>query len=249
MNDNMIDLGLVIVGSSGNRNVNGQTSNGSETATTESGDAPQAFDIQTVSKQRDEAQEAFKSQNNMKKPSSQDTYDAEVANNPDAQESFDLQEVAKQRQEIIDYNSEILANIQETEPLSPLVTDPLNFKAPGDDLTAGSSIGGLGKNVNGNAGAGLLDAGGLNNLTNKVAGKLKNTAVGALNKAVTALKQKRNELVRTFINDLEAKVGLKRIIPDNVYTNSDFLQNTINQLKADVGLTIGDAIISAATGN
>lgn len=237
MNDNKVDLDLIIVGSTGDRNVNGQASNGSETATTASGDAPQSFDIKAAAKQRDVSQEAFKAQNNSKKPSDISTYDAETANNPDAKESFDLQEVAKQRQGILDNNKDVLRYVKESEPLSPLVTDPQTFKESPDP-----------GNVNGNAGQGIFQPGGLSNLTNKVATSIKNTAVKELDKAVTLLKQKRNALVRNFIGDLEHKVGLKRIVPDNVYYGSGLLQNTLDELKADVGLTIGDAITKGITG-
>ena len=56
-------------------------------------------------------------------------------------------------------------------------------------------------------------------------------------------------MVRKFVNDVERRVGIKTIVPDNVYTNQDYYRNLIDQLKSDVGLTVGNEVIKILTNN
>jgi hypothetical protein len=231
INDNVVDLGVVIIGASGDRNPNGQVTDGSSTSLGVNGEAYQEFTVEGSTPKR-----IFNFPNDVRKPSAFGTYDTETSSNPELiDDKVDLSAMAAQRQELIDYNL----------PLAP-ATYKDSFAAGSEeklisdaDLADNSALENL---VNDPTKA-------LNNLTNKIKSKVENTVKDQLHKAEQALKQKRNELVKSFIGDLEKKVGLKKIIPDNVYTNQDYYKNMLDQLKSDVGLTIGDAIVGAVTGN
>lgn len=231
LNNNIVDLGVVIVGSNGNKNTNGQVTDDSGTAVGTNGEPFQEYTTDGKTFKTN-----YNFPNDRRKPSSYSTYDAETANNPDlVDDAVDFAAFNAQRQEIIDYNA----------TLAPQTT--------ADDFTAGTE----GDLINA---ANLKDqsaiqnlvndpTAALNNLTKKVTSKIENTVKDQLHKVEQLLKQKRNELVQNFIHDLEQKVGLKKIIPDNVYTNQDYYKNALDQLKSDVGLTIGNEIVKAITGN
>ena len=234
MNDNKIDLGVIIVGSSGNTNPNGQASNSSETLIGPNGEPYQESQIQSISNGNIDGFPA----KNQKKPSAINTYTNETEKNSNIIDDNDLSEVDNRIQEIKDYNYDLRPTV--------LAIDGAEFddlKAPEDQKLLAKIVG---KDLN-NLIKNPQES--VKNLGDKVKGKLQNTVKNELNKAVTLLKQKRNALVRNFINDLSNKVGLKRIVPDNVYHNQDYYKNILDQLKSDVGLTIGDEIIKVITKN
>jgi len=233
LNDNVTDLGVVIVGTNGNRSPNGQVTDQSGTSIGVNGEAYQQLTVEGGATKR-----IFNFPNDIRKPSAISTYNIETSNNPELIQPQDLSEVQKQRNELIEYNKELAPDITE---LKTTQFDPLS---PNSDNTLIDKI--IGKDLN-NVIQDPTKA--LNNLTNKIAAKAENTVKNQLTIAQRLLKQKRNALVRNFINDLSINVGLKRIVPDNVYTNSDYFKNTLDQLKSDVGLTIGDEIIKTITGN
>jgi hypothetical protein len=234
LNDNVVDLGVVIIGTDGNRSPNGQVTDASSTTVGANGEAYQELVVDGQATQR-----IFNFPNDRRKPSAISTYNMETANKPELiDDQVDLAAVAAQREELIAYNKELAPDIQELknstfDPLSPNGDNTILDKIIGKDLT----------NI-------IQDpTKALNNLTNSVKNKVENTVKDQLQKAVQSLKRRRNELVKNFIYDLQANVGLKRIIPDNVYTNQDYYKNALDQLKSDVGLTIGDAIVKAVTNN
>lgn len=234
LNDNVVDLGVVIVGTNGNRSPNGQSTDNSATSIGINGEAYQELTIDGSASKR-----IFNFPNDIRKPSAISTYDIETENKPELKGNQDLSEVQNQKNELIEYNKVLAPDVTE---LKSTQFDPL---APDSDNTAIDKL--IGKDLN-NVIQDPTKA--LNNLTNKVASKVENTLKDQLNKAQTALQQKRNALVKNFINDLEAKAGLKRIIPDNLYyPNGDNYSNALDQLKSDVGLTIGDELIKTITGN
>lgn len=234
MNDNKIDLGVIIVGSSGTTNPNGQVTDGSETLIGPNGEPYQESQINAISNGNIDGFPARV----QKKPSSLSTYISETEKNYNIIDDNDLSEVDSRIQEIKDYNYD----------LSPIVLgiDGAEFddlKAPEDQKLMAKIVGKELTNL-------VKDPQqALNNLTTKVKTKLQNTVKNEIHKAVTLLKQKRNALVKNFIYDLSNNVGLKRIIPDNVYKNQDYYKNILDQLKSDVGLTVGDEIINIITKN
>lgn len=234
MNDNKIDLDVIIVGTNGNRNTNGQVTDASGAAVGPDGQPYQQLSVDAASTYN---QEAFHAQSN-RKPSDASTYNIETTINPELKENSDLAEQASQKGDILDYNAQLAPDMAElrNSEFSPLKANDdatLLDKLVGKDLT----------NVVQDPQAAL------NNLTNKIKSRVENTAKDQLNKAVTLLKQKRNALVKNFIYDLQNRVGLKTIIPDNVYTDQDYYKNALDRLKSDVGLTIADEIIKTITGN
>lgn len=233
MNDNLVDLGIVIVNSTGNANPNGQVNN-SSVITGPNGEPYQELESGNVSNGTIEGFPAH----NIKKPSAISTYNIETANNQDVKSENDLAKKYEQLQDLIKYDAELAPEIltSNSSQFPPLKSDPNNTLLDtliGKDLT----------NVIEDPQAAL------NNLTNKIANKLENSANRALHNAQQILKQKRNALVRKFVNDVERQVGLKKIVPDNVYKDSDYYKNLLDQFKSDVGLTVGDEVIKAITGN
>lgn len=233
LNDNAVDLGVVIIGINGDASPNGQATNASSTTIGANGEAYQELVVDAKTTKR-----IYNFPNDRRKPSAISTYTSETANKPELINPGDLNEVQNQKNELLAYNAELAPDIRELKTSS---FDPLS---PDGDNTLMDKL--IGKDLN-NVIQDPTKA--LNSLTNSIKNKVENTVKDQLHKAEQALKQKRNALVKSFIGDLEAKVGLKRIIPDNVYTNQDYYKNALDQLKSDVGLTIGDAIVKAVTNN
>ena len=233
LNDNYPELGMIIVNNSGNSSTNGQQPSASGTAIGTNGDAYQSGSTITKSTQ---SETGFI--NSVRKPSALSTYSDEVTNNPELSEYVDLPNFGQQRLDLRDYNAPLAPDKTELksstfDPLDPNGTSTLTDKLIGKDLN----------NV-------IQDpTKALNNLTNQVKTKVTNSLKDELHKAEQLLKQKRNELVKSFINDVTHKVGIKTIIPDNVYTKHDFTSNALDQLKSDVGLTIANDLKNILTGN
>lgn len=233
MNDNKVDLGVIIVNSNGSTNPNGQVNN-SDILLGPNGEPFQQLNADAVS---DGNIEGFPAAG-MKKPSALSTYTSEIQRNPNAQTENDLATEAQQIRDLLDYNSELAPesnNLQNSEfpPLKASDKGSLLDSIVGKDLSS------------------AIDdpTAALNNLGKKVAKTVENSAKWQLHLATQRLKQKRNELVRKFVNDVERQVGIKTIVPDNVYTNQDYYTKLLDQLKSDVGLTIGNEVIKIITGN
>lgn len=232
MNDNSTDLGVVLLNTNGNSNPNGQVTNASGVSVGVNGEAYQSYTVdgKTI--------HVASFQNDERKPSSLGTYAAETTGHPELKTTSDLMARQQQIQDIVDYNAPLMPDprdLQTTEfdPLSPGSDDTLMDKIVGRDLV---------NIVNDPTKA-------LNNLTNKIANKVTNSLKDELHMAVQRLKMKRNELVKSFITDVENNFHMRRIVPDNVYTQPDYYKNALEQLKSDIGLTIGDSLVSVLTHN
>lgn len=233
MNDNKVDLGVVIVNSNGSTNPKGQATN-SDILLGPNGEPFQELNADSIS---DGNIEGFPSAG-MKKPSALSTYNAEIEKNPDAQTENDLAAEAEQLRNLMDYNDELAPD---GTPLRKTQFPPLKA---GEKGTLLDSI--VGKDLT-NA---IKDpTAALNDLGNKILKTVENSAKWQLHLATQRLKQKRNELVRKFVNDVERNVGIKTIVPDNVYTNQDYYRNLLDQLKSDIGLTVGNEVIKILTNN
>jgi len=233
MNDNKVDLGIVIVNSNGSTNPNGQASN-SDILLGLNGEPFQQLNADSVS---DGNIEGFPSAGD-KKPSALSTYNIETEKNPDSKTENDLATEAQQLLNLMDYNDELAPD---GTPLRKTQFPPLKAgeKASLLDNIVGKDLSNAIKDPT----AALKDLG------TKVLKTVENSAKWQLHLATQRLKQKRNELVRKFVNDVERKVGIKTIIPDNVYKNQDYYKNLLDQLKSDVGLTVGNEVIKILTGN
>lgn len=238
LNDNEIDLGVILVSSSGDASTNGQMTDDSGTAIGNNGEP---FQKQTTSSVTAPTILGFP--NTIRKPSAISTYNSEVNADPDIRDTSDFYDVYQQKSDILEYNSY-------------LAPDPRQLQTTQFDALAPNSSNGLLNSLVGKNLANVISdpTKALNNLATQIVKKVENSLVADLQKAEQLLKQKRNELVRTFVNDLENKVGIKKIIPANVYTDpyyyagQNYFQNALGQFKSDVGGTIGSDIISSLTG-
>lgn len=233
INNNKVDLGITITNSNGSTNPNGQA-NPSDVLIGENGQPFQELNADSIS---DGSIEGFPAAST-KKPSDLSTYTIETNNNPDIKTENDLAAKAQQLRDLMEYDEELAP---EGTPLRTTQFPPLKAGEPGNIL---DNI--IGKDLS----HAIQDpTGALKDLGTKVAKQVQNSAKWQLHLATQKLKQKRNELVRKFVNDVERQVGIKTIVPDNVYTNQDYYQNLLDQLKSDVGLTVGNEVIKIVTGN
>lgn len=233
INNNKVDLGITVTNSNGSTNPNGQV-NPSDVLIGADGQPFQQLKVSSVS---DGSIEGFPAAST-KKPSDLSTYTIETDNNENVKTENDLATKAQQLRDLIAYDEELAP---EGTPLRSTVFPTLK---PGDPRTMLDNI--IGKDLT-NA---LKDpTAALKDLGTKVGKQVENSAKWQLHLAIQRLKQKRNELVRKFVNDVERQVGIKTIVPDNVYTQQDYYSVLLDQLKSDVGLTIGNEVIKTITGN
>lgn len=233
MNDNKVDLGVIITNSNGSTNPNGQVGN-NDVLIGPDGQPYQQLQADSVSNGDIEGfpSAAFK------KPSDLSTYNIEAENNPDIKTENDLAQKAQQLSDLMAYDDELAPDG------TPLRTSQFPALKPGDKGTLLDQV--VGKDITSIIKDPTQAAKDLGNKVLKVA---ENSARWQLHLATQKLKQKRNELVRKFVNDVERQVGIKTIVPDNVYTNQDYYRNLLEQLKSDVGLTVGNEVIKILTNN
>ena len=225
MNDNKINLDVIVVNESGDANPTGQVTGDSAEALGENGEKFQKQQSDSISVFN---QDAFTANN--KKPSSLSSYESETSTNPNNAVENDISKRLEEINDIRLYN----------EPLAP---------EPRDRLV--SPDGDVNDLVDGNQRPSFLEdpQQKISQLSNKIASKVDNTLNIQKQRAINKIKQKRNELVRTFIYDVTDTVGLKRIVPDNVYETSTIASTVVNQLVADVGLTTADELVNILTNN
>jgi antitoxin component HigA of HigAB toxin-antitoxin module len=228
MNDNKIDLNVIVINESGDANPNGQITDGSGTDLGTNGEPFQKQQLDGVGLFQ---QEAFTAANSNKKVSSLRTAQNEINLNANAQVDNDITALNNELNEIKEYNK-------------GLATVPRNTNENPENL----GVDGL---IAGNQQQSLFDdpQQKLTDLNNKISSKTDNTLALQKQRALNLVKQKRNELVRSFIADVTNTVGLKRIVPDNVYETSTLPDNLLNQLASDVGLTSTDELVNILTNN
>lgn len=228
MKDDDLDLSVIIVGFSGDKKTNGQATDASsgslnadgslyQESTTDVGDSKKASD------------NAFLNSGN-KKPSSIKTYQSEVDRNKDIQEQNDFQSVYADMKDIKEYNKD-------------LAPDPKFIANSVEDTSMDTNLSG--------GGFGLTDIfsnpqAALSNFAS--AGKAK--GISELSKAKQAgikkIQHLRAELVNSFVYKLEKKVGLQKIIPNNVNTDPNYFKDlaatTLNNLGFDAGTTLSNIL-------
>ncbi len=230
MKDDELDLSLIIVGYSGDRKTNGQATDPSsgtlnadgslyQQSQTDVEDSPKASDV------------AFLNGGN-KKPSSIKTYKSEVGRNSDIQEQNDFQGIYADMKDIQEYNRDLA-------PDPRFVTNTVTDTSMDTNLSGG--------------GFGLTDI--LSNPQAAIgnfaaAGKAK--GLSEISKAKQAgikkLQQLRAELVNSFVYKLEKKVGIQKIIPNNVNTDPNYFRTLAATTLNGIGINVGNDISSILKG-
>ena len=59
------------------------------------------------------------------------------------------------------------------------------------------------------------------------------------------LRQKRSELLNNLVGSVQRKLGIKKIIPANIYHSNGEVSNAFEQFKSDIGFGITDSIFKA----
>lgn len=235
MNDDKIDLSVIILSTTGSANTTGAPSDPSKTTTVDADGNP-------VQSQNIEATSAFKAEafgnEGGKRPSSIDTYNVEIDKHPELKETNDLVGREEQVESLEKYNNEI------TEYYNLKYADERARAAGGQADVDGDSL----------QSGGVTDIVDLVNdpqkalalLTSKadsLKGKAQQLGLEQIERVKDRLEQQKNALIRTFINDVARNVGVTKIVPDNVYTDKNFLQDTLGQLGANIGNSIKDEVI------
>lgn len=242
MHDDMVDLGVVIVGYSGDVKQNGQTTNNAQNSLI-TGDTNTAYQKgQTTNVQSINDNGGLFSSSSDKKPSSISTYNIETEQNPDADTNADLTELDKRVGDLQEYNKIFAPSpdagkgIYDRIPDKPLESPNIGLEDVIDDPQAAAK-----KYVDNQKNR-------LGQSVDRLKAKGQSLIQQQLIKAQNELKRKRNELVRKFVNDVVKKAGVKKIVPDNVYTNQDYYQNLLDQLKSDVGINLSEEAKNFLTG-
>lgn len=227
MKDDELDLGLVIVGYSGDKKTNGQATDPSSTTLNEDGSNYEESSNTAIEDSPKATNAAFLNSGN-KKASSASTYQAEYDRNNSIEQQNDLNAVLKDKLNIQAYNKEL---------------------APEGEYTTNSILDQGGLDAKNLAGGGF----GISNIISNPEAALGNLANAAKTKGMALINQKkqeglnklkqlRAELVNSFIYDVNSKLGLDKmktgqISPSNVYTDSNYFknlgENVLNQAGFD----------------
>lgn len=230
MRDDVLDLGVIIVGYTGDRKTNGQMTDSSSTTLNADGSNFQEQETETQASPK-ASNVAFTNSGN-KKPSSVKTYEKETTLNPDIKEQNDLSLYQSDIQNLKDYNKE----------LAPAI-DNSNFQ---NDNTLNENLGGTDLNI---LNAISNPQAVLSQIANNASNAITNTVKKQINMLEDKIKQRRNELIKDFIYDLQDNVGMERIVPNNVYTDQDYFKNIVTDVLSSGGFAITDAVTQILTGN
>lgn len=230
MRDDLLDLGVVIVGYSGDRKTNGQATDASSTTLNENGDNYQ--ELQTEKQDSPKASNVAFLNSNNKKPSSVATYEKETTVNPDTKGQDDLSLYQSDLVNLKDYNKELAPSVDGN---TLEVDNTLNEQLGGTDLNIQNAIS--------NPQSVISQIG--NNAANAVTNSIKRQ----INTLEDKIKQKRNELIKDFIYDLQQNVGMEKIVPNNVYTDQDYFKNIVTDVLSSAGFEITGGITQILTGN
>lgn len=237
MNDDKIDLSIIILSNTGTGSTTGTEADPSKTNLDANGNPVES---QTITATSAFKQEAFGNEG-AKRPSSLKSYNVEIEKHPELAETNDIVNREQQVQELQSFNQEI--------------TDYYNQKYADEKLraaTANLDPGSPESLMLENAGldiVGMVDdpQKALSMLTDKadsLKAKAEKLGLAQVERVKNQIVKRKNELIRTFINDVAQNVGLKKIIPDNVYEDKNFLTDTLGQLGANIGNSIKDEVIN-----
>jgi hypothetical protein len=82
-------------------------------------------------------------------------------------------------------------------------------------------------------------------LVDKLESKLKASANSLLERAGHELNAKRAELLTAVVHKVEDVLGIKKIVPANVYENEGVVSNVFEQIKSDIGFTVVPGLLGA----
>ena len=218
-----IDLGTIIVGYDGNLSTTTSNSNAQSSIINTVSPPQKASVKQTINPQQ---REAFA--NTIRRPSSP---------------LFDQKEI-QQNSELankdawLDYDAELIKMRRYNEVLAP--TDLANPNL--EDLSLKENLG--------TDKTSLFDPNGLKALAKKVVSKTEHGILDEINILKEKAREFKNQLVKDFIYDLNQKIGIKTIIPANVYTDNsvnltNVLQDTADIIKSNTIGTITGSIQDA----
>jgi len=242
MNDDKIDLGVIILSTTGSASTTGTPSDPSKTTTDANGNPVEQQTITAVSPFK---QEAFGNED-AKRPSSYKTYSKEIEKHPELQERNDLIGREDQLELLYDYNKSVkdyyakkyaderARSAGAQANIEPGSEEALMLENAGIDITS------------------MIDdpqkaLGLLTDKADSLKAYAQKLGLEQIERVKEQLARKKNELIRTFINDVAQNVGLKKIIPDNVYEDKNFLADTLGQYGANVGNSIKDEVMRLLT--
>lgn len=253
MNDNKIDLDILIVGRDGYANPSGQSSNADLLGPDEELFQKESLDTTDNSKNN---REGFLASN--RKPSLIKTKTAELRNrlnrnneisNPDdltIENDIETNEFDNEAPELTEKQKRLNDMIAYNDQLKPVDVD-LNKR----DNVSAQDLADSNGNLNGNKLQQLIadPQASLEAAKDKAMNLGENAILLAKQRATNLIKQKRNELIRTFVNDLTQTVGIKKITPENVYEEQNFVANQLQSIYGAMGASITDDVIKTLTGN
>lgn len=236
MNDDRTDLDIIVNITPSNTSLDGVPKDPSKTDITTDGNAPQTGSVQSVSAFK---QESFMNESS-KKPSSPATSSFEKQGLNDD----DIRGRDKALNEITSYNDEFVADRKEQEQAAILRAAGQVADQDSTDLTLDNAGGDGALQQLLNDPQAALSAYG-----DKLKGVGKNALLSQLKAARKQIVNRRNELVRAFVSQAVQQTGIKKIVPDNVYKDKDFLQETLDQIAGSVGNTVASEVVSELTNN
>ena len=224
MNDNIVDLDVLIVGTSGDASPSGQTVDPSGNLIGENNSEFQQMQVDSTSNYN---KQAFL--NDSRKSSTIKNESLEGDNISDNEAELNENSGLVERRETIEkmkkYNDQYVIDYD-------LINQSNNIDRGDLDMS----------NLPGQTGS--YDR--LGNLTDKLKNTMNNTVSDAKNKITNKLQQKRNELKRQFVGEIKNKIGIDRISPDNV-NDVNALRDTLNTMKNKLGNSIFDDVIKTIT--
>jgi hypothetical protein len=224
MNDKLKDLGVVIIGYTGDRKDNGQVTDPSSTTD------PNYQKGQTETGKQNLTNDAFHN-TSFKKSSDASTYKIETDKNSELVNDLDIkQKYLKQKylntKDIKDYNAD--------HDIDPRAKNPAQHTP---DKTLDESLGGF--NL---IGALSNPQKGISDLANSAKNKVVSVENQLLQVAKNKINQLRAQLVNQFVNEVAKNVGLKKIVPANVNDptyQSQLLEQLTQQLGGSVLNSLG----------
>jgi hypothetical protein len=219
MNDKLKDLGVVIIGYTGDRKDNGQVTDPSSTTD------PNYQKGQTETGKQNLTNDAFHN-TSFKKPSDASTYKIETDKNSELVNDLDIKQKYLNTKDIKDYNAD--------HDIDPRAKNPAQHTP---DKTLDESLGGF--NL---IGALSNPQKGISDLENSAKNKVVSVENQLLQVAKNKINQLRAQLVNQFVNEVAKNVGLKKIVPANVNDptyQSQLLEQLTQQLGGSVLNSLG----------
>lgn len=237
--DARIDLGTVIVGYTGDLKPNSKPDGSGSKGDIQNSDISTPYQQGQISNATSISDRAIFGSAKTKRPSSERSYNREIKQNPAIDTSNDISTRFDQLGDIDQYNQPLEPSTNTLQPAGPgeLLTSPnITLRDILDDPNAA-----LQKYANNKAAA-------FGNATNNLANRAESIIKQRLKQVENEIIRKRNELIRSFVYDVVQRTGTKKIVPDNVYYDTDFRQRLLDQLRSDIGINLASETLNFLTG-